>query len=803
MKKCKKAVAAGLAAAMAVSSLGASALMQGFAADAVKYEFEDGTLTVLTTSNPPQPISIVEDASASGGKCVYMKDAGDKLTVTVEVEEAAMYDLTICYKADGGKTQKMNVNGVAQSDVTFSQQSSFTESVVASIPLKAGANEIELVSFWGWTQFDYLTVTPTTYPEYNGSNVLSDPNATKETQSLMNYLYSVYGEHVISGQQEIYKYGPHDFDYEFNYIQETTGELPAIRGFDYLNCNPLYGSDDGTTDRIISWVNDTKGIATASWHINVPKNFASYNVGDAVDWSQSTYSVKDENGNDATDFDTSQVLVEGSKEREYYMLCLKLLAAELQKLQDANVPLIFRPLHEAEGGGGEMGSWFWWGKSGSAVYKELWKLTYQVLTEEYGLHNLIWEWNSYTYDTSTDWYPGDEFVDLVAYDKYNCTDWSTGQAVLVHNVSAISSIFYDLVEQYSDKKMVAMAECDSIPTLENMQMEKTGWLYFCPWYDGGSDSINFLTNPLFNDPEDLKTMYQSEYCITLDELPANLYSDDTKPTTTTTVPGQTTTTTTTTTTAAQEKVEAEITVDGSNYLFEVKEAVGDTLYIVMDVADGVTYANGCVGISATVDGTDYWVSYQWTISKSGEVKVDLNKPTEISYNGGQDKLTDTDLTAAIVAEAQNQTNGQVQIWWVNDSTGEQVENSNVALTDAYILKAADSGTVTATETTTTATETTTTGTETTTATETSDSTTTTSKKDDAASYGDVDVNGKVDLLDVIALNKALAGVITLSDQQAVNANCNTVDGTTTPNEDDAATLMQYVVFAVKNLPVTE
>ncbi len=166
-----------------------------------------------------------------------------------------------------------------------------------------------------------------------------------------------------------------------------------------------------------------------------------------------------------------------------------------------------------KGGGGEEGSWFWWGKSGSAVYKELWKLTYKTLTEDYGLHNIIWEWNSYAYSTSANWYPGDEYVDIVAYDKYNCTDWSTGQAVIKHNDSAISGTFYNLVNMYNGKKMVAMAENDSIPTLENLTSEKAGWLYFCPWYDGGSDNNNFLSNPQFNKAEDLIEMYQSDYCI--------------------------------------------------------------------------------------------------------------------------------------------------------------------------------------------------------------------------------------------------------------------------------------------------
>ena len=477
MKIQKKVFAASLAAAMALNAVCVSSFFGGVsAAGETKYEFESGKIT--GTSMKEEDVE-----GASGGKVVHMKDAGESIKLTVNVEKAGMYDLNICYATDGSaKTQKLNVNGSPVGDIALSNHVDLSESNVARIKLNAGENELEFVSYWGWTQFDYLTLTEPNYPELSATSDLADKNATPETQSLMNYLASVYGEHIISGQQEIYNGGPHDFEYEFNYIKDTTGKSPAIRGFDFLNAaNPLYGNEDGTTNRMISWAKDNNGIVTASWHITVPKKFSDYNVGDKVDWANATYKP------DETDFDTAKVLEEGSKENEYYKLCLKLLAEQLQKLQDANVPIILRPLHEAEGGGGEDKSWFWWGKSGSAVYKDLWKLTYKTLTEDYGLHNIIWEWNSYTFETSTNWYPGDEYVDLVAYDKYNCTDWSTGSAVLVHNDSAIGGTFYSLVEQYGGKKMVAMAENDSIPTLENLQMEKAGWLYFCPWYDGGSN----------------------------------------------------------------------------------------------------------------------------------------------------------------------------------------------------------------------------------------------------------------------------------------------------------------------------
>ena len=47
---------------------------------------------------------------------------------------------------------------------------------------------------------------------------------------------------------------------------------------------------------------------------------------------------------------------------EDYALLLRdidAIAVELQKFEDAGVPVIWRPLHEAQGG------WFWWGAQGA------------------------------------------------------------------------------------------------------------------------------------------------------------------------------------------------------------------------------------------------------------------------------------------------------------------------------------------------------------------------------------------------------------------------------------------------------
>ena len=109
-------------------------------------------------------------------------------------------------------------------------------------------------------------------------------------------------------------------------------------------------------------------------------------------------------------------------------------------------------------------------------------------------------------------------------------------------------------------------------------------------------------------------------------------------------------------------------------------------------------------------------------------------------------------------------------------------------------------TETTTTTTTTTTETTSTETEATTASETttvSETTTTTTDADTDTNYGDVNLDGKVDLMDVIMMNKYLAGQITLSEQAVKNADVNT-DGSL--GDSDSTTLMQFVLMMIPDLP---
>ncbi len=128
-------------------------------------------------------------------------------------------------------------------------------------------------------------------------------------------------------------------------------------------------------------------------------------------------------------------------------------------------------------------------------------------------------------------------------------------------------------------------------------------------------------------------------------------------------------------------------------------------------------------------------------------------------------------------------------------------------------------TTTTTEATTTTSESTTTTTEVTTTTSestttiTAEPTTTTTSTTTIMSettfmpttvYGDINLDGIVDLRDPIVLNKYLAKIIKeLSDPQKLAANCHMVgEGAFNVDEYDASALIDFVILNIKSLPVT-
>lgn len=254
---------------------------------------------------------------------------------------------------------------------------------------------------------------------------LVDAKATPETKGLYDLMRREYGKRIFSGQCDD-KYLPH--------IKEATGGLePAIMGYDF---NGLMPSQSGNRDveKAIAWHN-RGGIVTFQWHWISPNA----------------------DGDFYTDtFKLDRALADpASKDYLNLVRDMDLVAEALAKLQAAGVPVLWRPLHEAEG------KWFWWGKAGGDACKRLYRLIFDRFREHHGLHNLIWVWTSYGKEKDN-WYPGDDVVDLIVRDYESPTAWVEFQ------------------EMFGSKgKMFGLGEEGKLP--DPTRFTQRPWLYFLTW----------------------------------------------------------------------------------------------------------------------------------------------------------------------------------------------------------------------------------------------------------------------------------------------------------------------------------
>lgn len=457
MKKVLSALSAALIA------LGAVPVAAG-AAEKV-YEFESGTV-YDTGDNVTQAVSL---SGASGGEAIDLRDAGDSVTLKVTADSAGVYKLNIRYSQpydEGGKYQDVIVNGqnVGQILCGFTGEGKFSN-VGISAALRAGENTVTVQGSWGWTFLDCLTAEAGSSAGTSVSGSLSNPNASAQTRSLYSFLCDTYGKHVISGQQESTWMGSEN--YEFDIIKRASGKYPALRGLDYM------GDDfSGCNRRAKSWYQQG-GIVTICWHCG-------------SDFSGShTESMNSE-------LNWSKALTEGTAEYNALIAGMDKGAKALLELKEAGVPVIWRPFHEFDG------KWFWWGKGGAENFKKLWRIMYDRYTNYWGLDNLIWNLG-YCGDVNDGWYPGDEYVDIIGADTYvNHTDSLVG--------------IYSKTAQVAQKP-VCLHENGPIPDPDKLEADGSKWLWFMTWH------TSFIDSNEINTASYLNKVYNSEYLLTLDELP--------------------------------------------------------------------------------------------------------------------------------------------------------------------------------------------------------------------------------------------------------------------------------------------
>lgn len=195
-----------------------------------------------------------------------------------------------------------------------------------------------------------------------------------------------------------------------------------------------------------------------------------------------------------TEFDAANATVEGTWENKVFTEDLKNAAAYLKLLRDADILVLWRPFHEAAGG------WFWWGKD-AASFKSLWIAMFNYFKTE-GLDNLIWVWT--TEGNDSDWYPGDQYVDIVGRDVYNK---ETADCV---------SEYTSIAGNYGNK-IVSLSECGTVGLISEQWASGARWSWFMPWYDGTNEDGSPAVHA---DEAWWKDAMSQEFVVSREELPS-------------------------------------------------------------------------------------------------------------------------------------------------------------------------------------------------------------------------------------------------------------------------------------------
>ena len=296
-----------------------------------------------------------------------------------------------------------------------------------------------------------------------------NPNATRQAQDLLGYLYSIKGNRTLSGQHnQLYGMSRHSEE-----VKRISGHYPAV-----------WGGEWGFSDAR----HDTDNIA---YRPALMEQIEAQHVGGRIvvlTYHQANPAIGEPCGfedgvlGNLTSDQWEQLFTPGSELHQSWEAHVDRLAEALLVLQGKKIPIIFRPYHEMNG------AWFWWGGE-AEHFKALWHLIFDRYVTHHGLHNLLWAWNpDKPWPGVEDFYPGHETVDLLGTDIYPMEGRET-----------YPQEWYDRMLTLAEGRPVALSENSEVPTSE--QLDRMPWVYWMGW-----DNLTFKANTdeaiqaIMNDP---------------------------------------------------------------------------------------------------------------------------------------------------------------------------------------------------------------------------------------------------------------------------------------------------------------
>ncbi len=501
----------------------AFALASAAHAETVRYEAEDATL--------PTSATVIDSASCSGGKCVN----ANGIDFTVSVEQSGIYDLTlpVSVKQYDWFNTNITVNGKQlASTLTNSPDSAFTHyTLKVSAKFQSGTNSVQVSG--GQLNMDYLSVEPHPEVAFSLDAKPVTPGATESAYKLKAFLTENFGKRTVSGMM----IGDNAFNYHYgatledSYLIETcvasdscsntdestqwkgqqdivefktrTGYYPALGGFDMLFATGGHSDEgwfSGYTDNNIRMAKELwnfGGIPAFTWHWKPGTDTVFYTKSKGFQSEGCTEgTIASTSDNTCFNFtkaftgDKCEAVNPESETYQILMADLDKVSKRFLKLQEEGVAIVWRPLHEAAGG------WFWWGVGGPDCYKQLYRLVYDRMVNVNGVKNALWTWNierdptiGYDYNAlNPEWYPGDDYVDIVGVDIYN----NSGD----HQSNV--NYFNKMVEEIGANKLLALTENGPIPDVDSSFDDRATWSFWMPWYNTWSSGfLNQTSNDVW------------------------------------------------------------------------------------------------------------------------------------------------------------------------------------------------------------------------------------------------------------------------------------------------------------------
>lgn len=453
------------------------------------------------------PETIRPGFSGEGYLDGFNVNPGDLVEASCVIEAAQHYDITISVCADTAVTNALLVNGEEIGEFTIEESGHFVRVTFSGVYLPAGETTLSIREIDGRFALDYFEISDFTemyQMEYRESYELSNKNASENARKLMEYMSHYYGSKVLTGQ-----YAAGAGNTEADLIFHLTGKYPAIR----------FGELEGYTrnstaekNNVISACEDWAargGIVGLMWHWEAPKGVSSvyaeetdFSLVDAMTDKELALLPQEEIDKL---YDNDEIT------EECYTLLRDIdsISEELKVLAQKDIPVLWRPLQEASG------DWFWWGADGPAAYRWLWELLYTRMTEYHELNNLIWLWNG----QSADYLVNSRFYDIATLDIYLPAEMA---------FSSRYEQFVLLSRMTSGKKLLALSETSSIPSMNDMFRDNCIWSFFGLWYGEYLVGENGEISEEYTTAGDMIALYNSEAALTLSDT-AGYFLDGIEP----------------------------------------------------------------------------------------------------------------------------------------------------------------------------------------------------------------------------------------------------------------------------------